>query len=215
MTDLPAQQGAFEFCEEGLTVHGSPTYDDWAAAFGEAQALWVRSQRMWPWILGDFIIEGESRYGETYTQAINVTGRHLQTLMNYASLCRQYPKAARHPALSISLHDAVRALEPDKRQRWLALAAENTWSRQELRTRMQAAAAQPSNNGDNPPAGGMPTLAITAGIRFTLSELALLLDWAADNPTTVPDTLYAKIEAAWSRCEAAIEDVQAMERGKI
>jgi len=212
--ELIVTQGAFEFGEAGLVVHGSPSYDEWAAAFGETQALWVKSQRMWPWILGDFVIEGENRYGETYAQAITVTGMRLQTLMNYASLCRQFPKADRHPELSTSLHDAVRALGPDDRERWLELAADNDWTRQELRDRVQVAAVLPSDNGSHPTAGGtIPVVPITAGIRFTMAELALLLNWAADTET-VPDELYVKIEAAWARCELAVEDVQAMERGE-
>ena len=222
MSDLPAlpTQDLFQVCDTGLLIHGSPTYDQWALAFGEMQALWVRSQHLWPWVLGDFVVQGEQRYGEKYAQAITVSGMRIQTLMNYASLCRRFPPERRRAALSPSLHDAVRGLGEREQERWLDWAEEDQGvTRQRLRGAIAARQAMLdagtiSDNGHNlPPAGDelsvlAPTLTTT--VRLELSEIGCLLDMAEQNVKT-PAPLMGKLVDAWDRLADAIEDATEME----
>ena len=208
MTDL-IQQGAFEFGERELIVHGQPSLDEYIAAFGETQNLWLTSQERWPWILGDFIIYGEQHYGERYPQAIiDMSHRGLQTLMNYACLCRAYPPERRRPGISASLHDAVKALPEPDQEHWLDVAEEQGWVREDLRGALNASKALGDGNST---AGGMPD--ISRMVRLTMEEIALLMGQLVDNPS-IPDTLFTKLEQAYDRCEMAIENAQrAMERG--
>jgi len=201
MTDL-VTQGAFEFGERGMVVHGEPTLSEYIAAFGETQALWQESQERWPWNLGDFVIYGERHYGEVYVQAIIITGHRLQTLMNYASLCRAYPPERRRPGISASLHDAVKALPEPDQEHWLDVAEEQGWVREDLRGALNASKALGDGNST---AGGMPD--ISRMVRLTMEEIALLMGQLVDNPS-IPDTLFAKFEQAYDRCEMAIENAQ-------
>ena len=206
--ELIVAQGAFEFGERGMIVHGSPTLSDYIAAFGETQALWQESQERWPWNLGDFIVYGERHYGETYAQAIIVTGMRLQTLMNYACLCRAYPPERRRPGISASLHDAVKALPEPDQDHWLDVVEEQGWVREDLRGALNASKAL----GDgNPTAGGMPD--IRRMVQLTMAELALLMEELERNQA-IPDELYQKFEQAYDRCEMAIENAQRAMEGE-
>ena len=209
MTDL-ITQGAFEFGERELIVHGQPSLDEYIAAFGETQNLWLTSQERWPWILGDFIVYGERSYGERYPQAIiEMSDRSLQTLMNYASLCRAYPPERRRPGISASLHDAVKALPEPEQDHWLDVVEEQGWVREDLRAALNASKALGDGNST---AGGMPD--IRRMVQLTMAELALLMEELERNQA-IPDELYQKFEQAYDRCEAAIENAQrAMERGE-
>lgn len=84
------------------------------------------------WLIGDLILYGEKVYGETYSQAEAVTGLAYQTLANYASVCSRIPRSRRRPRVKFSTHALVASLEPNDQKKWLKLADDNHWTRQQL-----------------------------------------------------------------------------------
>lgn len=88
------------------------TYDQWAARGHELIA--ARNRNMWQ--IGDWLLEGESRWGETYTQAVDLTQISYTTLATYAGVCRWYgqhtPYRAYADSLSFSHHKIAKTL-PD------------------------------------------------------------------------------------------------------
>jgi len=105
-----------------------------------------------PWWLGDWIRYGNTRFGEKYSRAANITAYDVQTLMNMVYVASRFDIARRRKALSWSHHETVASLEPAKQDRWLDLAAEHKMSvadlRLELRSR-QRSDERASNGGDD------------------------------------------------------------------
>jgi N6-adenosine-specific RNA methylase IME4 len=85
------------------------------------------------WALGDWLVEMGTRYGSTY-EAAAVVGLDLQTLKNLKTLAAAFERSRRRDDLSLSHHDAVLGLEPDMQDRFLAQAATEKLTRQQLRT---------------------------------------------------------------------------------
>lgn len=110
----------------------------------EALALMLgHLHRKSAWLIGDLINFGEKVYGEKYTQAIELTQLHPQTLINYASVCAHVPQQRRRLNLSFAVHAAVAYKEPEEQEMWLSLAEEKGWKRRELRAAMNGDNAEP------------------------------------------------------------------------
>ncbi len=89
--------------------------------------------------LGDWLIHGESTFGERFAQASEATGLAEQTLLRIMAVCRNVPAARRRDALSFSVHAAVQSLDVRAQNRWLKKAEGAGWGYAELRKAMQAA----------------------------------------------------------------------------
>lgn len=106
-------------------------YEQWEA-LGKMFASWQDSVQWW---IGDWLLFGEGKrpYGETYTQAAEMTGRAVQTLMNYSSTCRRVPQHVRRPAVKFSIHTEVASLNINQQRHWLARVEREHLTREELR----------------------------------------------------------------------------------
>jgi len=149
---------------------------DDAVAYETWQAVGARLQSAAGsvnWWIGDWLNYGESRYGETYTQAIEDTGLDYQTLRNCKWVAASIQMSLRGDNLSWSHHREVASLEPKEQQRWLEKASQEGWSKSRLRENIRAAKAltredpqrpaiavvtvvtvesrEPSNTGDRSP----------------------------------------------------------------
>lgn len=82
---------------------------------------------------------GERHCGPRYRAAIAATGLDYQTLRNYAVVARRFDLSRRRDNLSFQHHAEVCALPEPQQDRWLDLAAEYHWSKQELRHRIRRA----------------------------------------------------------------------------
>lgn len=101
----------------------------------EALAIMLgRVKRSTSWLIGDFILFGESVYGEKYAQAADMTGLAPQTLANYASICKHIPPSRRRPGVSFSLHGEVAYLSPKEQTQWLDQAEAEGWTKEVLRS---------------------------------------------------------------------------------
>ncbi len=126
-----------------------------------------------PWWWGDWLNYGERAYGETYTQAIEVTGHKLQRLMNYKWVANAVDISVRRAALSWTHHRYVARLLPSQQRRWLGMAEAQGWSSTELLHALRADRMMPSD--------------------ATLAEISTRVDLSADPVILVP--------ARWQRLD--------------
>jgi hypothetical protein len=84
------------------------------------------------WWLGDWLNEGEKRYGETFAQAIEVTGHKLDQLQQCKYVSASVKKTNRLVFLSWTHHLHVVSLPDEEQRSLLATALENEWSSREL-----------------------------------------------------------------------------------
>lgn len=121
---VTASDKVFEITDTGLTITGYPTYEQWIE-FGQKLS---RSYSRIQWSIGDWINEGENRYGEMYAQALDSHIYNYGTLRNYASVCARIPKHIRSPKLRFHQQKHVAPLEPHEQKRILDFAAEKNLS---------------------------------------------------------------------------------------
>lgn len=100
------------------------------------------------WIAGDLANFGEAHYGEAYTQFVEVMGYDPGTLTAAMYVARVIPFNERRPELSWSCHQVVAGIkDPEQRKAWLGLAAENKWTREELRTNLRETQGREKKKG--------------------------------------------------------------------
>jgi hypothetical protein len=103
------------------------------------------------WWIGDWINYGNTRFGEKYSRAAQITGYDAQSLMNMAYVAARFEISRRRENLSWSHHAEVAGLPPQARDRWLEHAEINRISVRGLREQLRAWRAQ--NKGAEPPEG--------------------------------------------------------------
>lgn len=142
--NLPVYQvfDGFQLTPIGLLVTGTPTFDAWQATFPALTDLSEGSQ----WGLGDWLAYGEGRgdWGETYTQAVDMTKKSYSTLSKLVWVAKVFAYVRRRRTLSFSHHVEVAKMEMSEQDAWLDQAELNGWSRDELRDAIKAA------KGDQP-----------------------------------------------------------------
>jgi hypothetical protein len=107
--------------------------NEWASAGRRIGAV----GRCVQWLLGDWIVYGNEKFGERYSRASKITGYDSQTLMNMVYVASRFPISRRRENLSWSHHEALSALEPDEQDSWLDQTAEHRWSVSDLRTMLR------------------------------------------------------------------------------
>ncbi|HEY3607055.1 MAG TPA: LmbU family transcriptional regulator [Pseudonocardiaceae bacterium] len=111
------------------------------------------------WCLGDWLVYGQYKYGDRYRSVAAAVNLDSQTLRNYAWVARRYELECRRETLSFQHHAEAAAVPPEERERWLDLAEEHRWSRNELRRNLRAG----RNGRPQPPTGlALPQLSIAA-----------------------------------------------------
>ena len=110
----------------GLQVTGKLSVQEWqelAASIGEAASSIA-------FIVGDWLVYGQSRYGpeaiaekrvsqSAYQTAITATGLDLSTLQNYAYVSRNVPYSLRTERLSWEHHRLMAKLPPGDMKDWI------------------------------------------------------------------------------------------------
>ena len=90
------------------------------------------------WCLGDWLVYGQDRHPERYREAISIANLDYQTLRNYAWVARAFELERRRDRLSFQHHAEVAGLPAAEQDRWLDLAEQAGWSRNELRRYLRA-----------------------------------------------------------------------------
>lgn len=88
--------------------------------------------------LADLLAHGEDAFSVRVADAWPDAPWSYQTLANAAYVARAIPPARRHPALSFGYHSEVAALDAVVQTAMLAEAAEQGWTRAELRAAVRA-----------------------------------------------------------------------------
>ena len=145
----------------GVAFKGDLPFELWSELMGTLSKLEVAAQ----WAIGDALNYGESRYGEKYTQAIEVTGLGYQALANYSWVARSVPHDIRNPNLSWTHHRAVSKLSVDEQKAMLAQAEEGDWTVDML---LDAIRGKPRENKEL-----APTVQIPMGVSHKDAEHAL------------------------------------------
>lgn len=121
--------GNFYFDKTGLTVTGSPTFEEWQNC-GDFLRQAEKSVQFW---IGDWLNYGEKKYGETYSQALEITDYEYDTLRKTKYVSNQIEIGRRRPNLSFSHHQEVAPLSPYEQDKWLDRAENEGLTRNELR----------------------------------------------------------------------------------
>lgn len=100
--------GSFTFTATGLHVEGKPTFEEWQRCGEFLQRMGQAVQ----WLIGDWLNEGEQRYGEMYAQAMDVTGLDYDTLIACKWAASKFELLRRRSNLSFTTHREVAALPP-------------------------------------------------------------------------------------------------------
>jgi len=121
--------GGFEATMLGLTITGQPGYEVWEAYGRGLQGV----QSAIHWVIGDWLNYGEARYGDTYTQALELTPYSLSTLQSDKWVANAIPSCNRLVGLAWKVHREVGGLPVEEQMGWLVQARDNEWSAPELR----------------------------------------------------------------------------------
>lgn len=138
------------------------------------------------WWIGDWLNVGEQKWGETYTQAIDVTDSSIETLKKRKAVSERVAKEIRSPKLSWTHHFYVAYLPEGERGPLLAMAEELELSSRELKSVCdlwpQDRARVVQNFTDNPP-GSWLSLA-------DILENSVTIGISAQEP--IPGTTYSE-----------------------
>jgi hypothetical protein len=137
----------------GLDLDPNLTYDAWTEIGQFIGSLHKASS----WFIGDWILHGESAFGEMYAQAVNDLGLDYKTCVNTVYVCKKVPKLRRRSDLPFSHHAEVAPLPPGEQRTYLKKAVENNWTKAELRAAIK-------NGGELPPAAEQPDWSDESGI---------------------------------------------------
>lgn len=118
----------------GMDIPESTSFDDWVSLGDQLRSI----ERSVMWWIGDWLRFGERRYGETYTQAIEVTGLSYGTLAQAKYVSGAYDISSRLENLPWKHHQTAAALPALERQHALQQASDNGWSAAELREHVQS-----------------------------------------------------------------------------
>lgn len=106
------------------------TFEQWSGIGSTLQAV----NRSVMWWIGDWLRYGERRYGETYAQGIEETGRTYQGLADAKYVAERFEVSRRRENLSWSHHREVASLDPVDADAALDAAEREDWSKRELRS---------------------------------------------------------------------------------
>jgi hypothetical protein len=124
----------------GLSFPEDLRYEEWE----DAGLRLVRIADSTAWCLGDWLILGENKFSDRYRRAADSVGLDYQTLRNYAWVARKFQISRRHPDLSFQHHAEVASMDSEEQDRWLGLAEEKGWSRNQFRREIRESAGGPA-----------------------------------------------------------------------
>jgi hypothetical protein len=123
------------FTPTSLTLPPHLSFDHWQRIGRQLQLADMAIQ----WWIGDWLIYGEHKWREKYAQAIEVTGKAEQTLMNYRFVAKAITPSRRRENVDFSTHAEVASLDEDDQERILSKAAHEKCSRRVVRQEAEKA----------------------------------------------------------------------------
>lgn len=119
--------------DNGLFLPADLEYDSYESVGAMLGAL----HQATGFLIGDYLLYGEHTYGDKYVQAAILLGLSPQTCANYQSIAKRVPPGRRRHGVSFSIHGEVASLAPAEQERWLAIAAAEHLTKQEVRDRLR------------------------------------------------------------------------------
>ncbi len=120
----------YKLTGKGLQISGRPSWDEYEEEF----IKWAAIHRASAFAIGDLLVYGERRWGETYAQVSAVTTLAPEYLYNVKYVCEKVPFSRRNENLSFSHHQAVASIkEQGVQSAWLTIAETYDMTRDELR----------------------------------------------------------------------------------
>jgi N6-adenosine-specific RNA methylase IME4 len=132
-SELTAWSGV-ELSATGLTFTQDVSYDEWSA-IGERLQFIGKAVQFW---IGDWVRYGEHRFGEKYTQAVELTGYEQGAIQNMVWVAENVDSSLRSEELSFSHHKEVASLKPAAQEALLQLAEDKELTVRELRDEVRA-----------------------------------------------------------------------------
>jgi hypothetical protein len=122
--------GKFSVSKVGVHWRGDLSLNEYKAMFGFIESI----EHAYQWIIGDWLGYGETKkWGETYQQLVEETGKKIETLYDYAYVASNVQISVRTEKLTFGHHKLVAAMTPEEQQRWLQSAVDNDFSVRQLR----------------------------------------------------------------------------------
>lgn len=106
---------------------------DWLA---RGKAIIAKAENT-AWEIGDWMIEGEQRWGSKYREAMELSGFEYGTLRVFACVSKGFELLRRRNKLRFGHHQEVLALDAPQQDEWLNKAEANQWSVHELRRNLR------------------------------------------------------------------------------
>lgn len=125
MTLLPDR--GYKLETTSLTITKDLSLDQWQAL---GRRL-VKLHEAAAWAIGDWLIYGRGKYGETYERAAELTGRSYESLSQYLRVAVAFPPAKRMDC-PWSQHRETLRLNPESRKAVLQRAIESQWTKRQL-----------------------------------------------------------------------------------
>jgi len=193
-----SERGQILATRVGLVLPGDLPYEDWK----QAGAKLYRIADSSVWCLGDWLAHGQQKYGDRYRTATKEAGLDYQTLRNYAWIARKFELSRRREELSFQHHAEVASLPAEEQDRWLDLAQQRGWSRNELRKNIRShGKADQASSG----ATFIPRVPVAA------EELARWQEAAAKSDSTFEEWMVAVLNNAATDSLKAEDDDMVLE----
>lgn len=107
MEDALIRTGNVNLTKVGLTFNGDLQYDEWI----DLMQTLVRLEMAFQFAIGDALVFGEARYGEKYSQVMEVTQLSYQSLANMVWVSKKVPIENRNPELSWTHHRVIASVD--------------------------------------------------------------------------------------------------------
>jgi hypothetical protein len=126
-------QGKIKLYQNGLIFDPKISFAEWESKGKEfTHVIRIMTEHI-RWWLGDWIIFGEDKFKDKYSQALEAEMYSVGTLRNIVWVCRNVPLEVRNANLSFDHHYEVAKLVTAKQKSMLAQADANKWTVKQLR----------------------------------------------------------------------------------
>jgi hypothetical protein len=121
-----------------LTLPETLTFDEWQ----EIGRKICKASTSLRWYIGDWLLHGERKWGEMYSEAMRLTGLSYDTLAHCKSIAAKFEPWRRRQKLRWSYHREVGDLSIENQDRMLNEIDAARWSRERLRHEVATAQRQ-------------------------------------------------------------------------
>lgn len=128
MDELSVPKKKFRLLDTGANFEEDISFEEWRQA---GAGLFEIHKMSAVWI-GDWLTTGERKFGETFSDALEITGLSIDSLAHYRSTMGRVPPEVRQPGLSLSHYREVAKLPTEDQARFLKEAAEKQLSVRKL-----------------------------------------------------------------------------------